>query len=90
MRLVHHHFDLSNKRAEIFVLYLFCSCYFHMPYFEQKPCFYLTSFWHDHKRRLYNANIMHKIEEKLVSLIISKLKTCRVGIMEILYVFTVE
>jgi len=45
-----------------------------MPYSEQKPCFYLTSYWHDHKRRLYNANIIHKIEEKLVSLFMWKVE----------------
>ncbi|XP_076803747.1 otoferlin-like isoform X4 [Clavelina lepadiformis] len=40
--------------------------YYHMPYFEEKPCVYLTSYWHDQKRRLYNSNIMHKIADKLV------------------------
>ncbi|XP_078483992.1 otoferlin isoform X2 [Ciona intestinalis] len=39
--------------------------YYHMPFFEQKPCVYLTSYWHDHKRRLYNSNIMHRIADKL-------------------------
>uniref|UniRef100_F6VBD0 C2 domain-containing protein n=1 Tax=Ciona intestinalis TaxID=7719 RepID=F6VBD0_CIOIN len=39
--------------------------YYHMPFFEQKPCVYLTSYWHDHKRRLYNSNIMHRVADKL-------------------------
>jgi len=42
-----------------------------MPYYEEKPCVFFTSAWHDHKRRLYNSNILHGIAEKLVcSLII--------------------
>uniref|UniRef100_H2Z081 C2 domain-containing protein n=1 Tax=Ciona savignyi TaxID=51511 RepID=H2Z081_CIOSA len=39
--------------------------YYHMPFFENKPCVYLTSYWHDHKRRLYNSNIMHRVADKL-------------------------
>ncbi|XP_072134947.1 otoferlin [Mobula birostris] len=39
--------------------------YFHLPYFEKKPCTYIKSWWQDHRRRLYNANIMDKIADKL-------------------------
>nr|CAB3264595.1 otoferlin [Phallusia mammillata] len=39
--------------------------YYHMPYFEQKPCLYLTSYWHDQKRRLYTSNVLHRVIDKL-------------------------
>ncbi|XP_064190456.1 otoferlin-like [Anguilla rostrata] len=39
--------------------------YFHLPYFETKPCIYIKSWWQDQRRRLYNANIMGKIADKL-------------------------
>uniref|UniRef100_A0A674DQ75 Otoferlin n=1 Tax=Salmo trutta TaxID=8032 RepID=A0A674DQ75_SALTR len=41
--------------------------YFHLPYFEKKPCIYIKSWWQDQRRRLYNANIMDNIADKLVS-----------------------
>uniref|UniRef100_A0A8C7CX32 Otoferlin n=1 Tax=Oncorhynchus kisutch TaxID=8019 RepID=A0A8C7CX32_ONCKI len=41
--------------------------YFHLPYFERKPCIYIKSWWQDQRRRLYNANIMDNIADKLVS-----------------------
>uniref|UniRef100_A0A3Q2XW12 Otoferlin n=1 Tax=Hippocampus comes TaxID=109280 RepID=A0A3Q2XW12_HIPCM len=45
------------------------SNYFHLPYFERKPCIYIKSWWQDQRRRLYNANIIdniaHKLEEGL-------------------------
>uniref|UniRef100_A0A673YZF8 Otoferlin n=1 Tax=Salmo trutta TaxID=8032 RepID=A0A673YZF8_SALTR len=41
--------------------------YFHLPYFEKKPCIYIKSWWQDQRRRLYNSNIMDKIADKLVS-----------------------
>lgn len=41
--------------------------YFHLPYLEQKPCIYIKSWWPDQRRRLYNANIMDHIADKLVS-----------------------
>uniref|UniRef100_A0A672USI4 Otoferlin n=1 Tax=Strigops habroptila TaxID=2489341 RepID=A0A672USI4_STRHB len=41
--------------------------YFHLPYFEKKPCIYIKSWWQDQRCRLYNANIMDKIADKLVS-----------------------
>ncbi|KAF6105298.1 otoferlin [Phyllostomus discolor] len=39
--------------------------YFHLPYLEQKPCIYIKSWWPDQRRRLYNANIMDHIADKL-------------------------
>ncbi|XP_077345125.1 otoferlin isoform X14 [Lithobates pipiens] len=39
--------------------------YFHLPYFDRKPCIYIKSWWQDQRRRLYNANIMDKIADKL-------------------------
>ncbi|MGH0147752.1 UNVERIFIED_CONTAM: hypothetical protein FKN15_036677, partial [Acipenser sinensis] len=42
-----------------------CRNYFHLPYFENKPCIYIKSWWQDQRRRLYNANIMDKIADKL-------------------------
>uniref|UniRef100_A0A8C7T8N5 C2 domain-containing protein n=1 Tax=Oncorhynchus mykiss TaxID=8022 RepID=A0A8C7T8N5_ONCMY len=39
--------------------------YFHLPYFERKPCIYIKSWWQDQRRRLYNANIMDNIADKL-------------------------
>ncbi|MFT7797485.1 otoferlin isoform X5 [Arapaima gigas] len=39
--------------------------YFHLPYFEKKPCIYIKSWWQDHRRRHYNSNIMDRIADKL-------------------------
>uniref|UniRef100_A0A673XMC9 Otoferlin n=1 Tax=Salmo trutta TaxID=8032 RepID=A0A673XMC9_SALTR len=39
--------------------------YFHLPYFEKKPCIYIKSWWQDQRRRLYNSNIMDKIADKM-------------------------
>ncbi|XP_061750148.1 otoferlin-like [Nerophis ophidion] len=39
--------------------------YFHLPYFERKPCVYIKSWWQDQRRRLYNANIVDNIADKL-------------------------
>ncbi|XP_062825265.1 otoferlin isoform X4 [Anolis carolinensis] len=39
--------------------------YFHLPYFDKKPCIYMKSWWQDQRRRLYNSNIMDKIADKL-------------------------
>ncbi|XP_063009301.1 otoferlin isoform X3 [Melospiza melodia melodia] len=39
--------------------------YFYLPYLEKKPCIYIRSWWQDQRRRLYNANIMDKIADKL-------------------------
>lgn len=42
--------------------------YFHLPYFERKPCIYIKSWWQDQRRRLYNANIIDNVADKLASL----------------------
>ncbi|XP_053700525.1 otoferlin-like [Synchiropus splendidus] len=39
--------------------------YFHLPYFERKPCVYIKSWWQDQRRRLYNANIIDNLADKL-------------------------
>ncbi|XP_077991695.1 otoferlin-like [Glandiceps talaboti] len=39
--------------------------YYHMPYSEKKPCVYVQFPWEDHRRRLYNQNILYKIADKL-------------------------
>ncbi|XP_068420221.1 otoferlin isoform X4 [Eschrichtius robustus] len=39
--------------------------YFHLPYLERKPCIYIKSWWPDQRRRLYNANIVDHIADKL-------------------------
>ncbi|XP_062379458.1 otoferlin-like [Sardina pilchardus] len=39
--------------------------YFHLPYFERKPCIYIRNWWQDQKRRLYNSNIIDNIADKL-------------------------
>uniref|UniRef100_A0AAY4BAI6 Otoferlin n=1 Tax=Denticeps clupeoides TaxID=299321 RepID=A0AAY4BAI6_9TELE len=45
---------------------IFFRNYFHLPYFEKKPCIYIKSWWQDQRRRLYNSNIMDKIADKLL------------------------
>ncbi|KAK6179510.1 hypothetical protein SNE40_011846 [Patella caerulea] len=39
--------------------------YYHMPYYADKPCVYVKELFEDHRRRLYNSNIIEKIVEKL-------------------------
>uniref|UniRef100_H3C510 Otoferlin n=1 Tax=Tetraodon nigroviridis TaxID=99883 RepID=H3C510_TETNG len=39
--------------------------YFHLPYLERKPCIFIKSWWQDQRRRLYNANIIDNIADKL-------------------------
>ncbi|XP_052775587.1 otoferlin-like isoform X2 [Mya arenaria] len=39
--------------------------YYHLPYYEEKPCIYLREMFEDHRRRMYNSNILEKIAEKL-------------------------
>ncbi|XP_055886227.1 otoferlin-like isoform X5 [Biomphalaria glabrata] len=40
-------------------------CYYHLPYYQNKPCVYVRDMFEDHRRRLYNSNIIDKICEKL-------------------------
>ncbi|KAI3367492.1 hypothetical protein L3Q82_026341 [Scortum barcoo] len=46
--------------------------YFHLPYFERKPCIYIKSWWQDQRRRLYNANIIDNIADKLAILLLTE------------------
>ena len=41
--------------------------YYHLPFYEEKPCVYVKEMFEDHRRRMYNTNILEKIGEKLVS-----------------------
>ncbi|XP_041358290.1 otoferlin-like [Gigantopelta aegis] len=40
-------------------------CYYHLPYYEDKPCVYIKEMIEDHRRRMYNSNIIQKVAEKL-------------------------
>ncbi|XP_036066305.1 otoferlin isoform X6 [Oryzias melastigma] len=55
-------FNLLEKKIKMSKLF---RNYFHLPYFEKKPCVYIKSWWQDQRRRLYNSNIMDKIADKL-------------------------
>ncbi|KAL4236528.1 C2 domain [Mactra antiquata] len=39
--------------------------YYHLPFYEEKPCVYVREMFEDHRRRMYNTNILEKIAEKL-------------------------
>ncbi|XP_056017603.1 otoferlin-like isoform X2 [Ostrea edulis] len=39
--------------------------YYHLPYYEDKPCVYIKHAIEDHRRRMYNSNIVDRIIEKL-------------------------
>ncbi|KAK7100137.1 hypothetical protein V1264_023132 [Littorina saxatilis] len=39
--------------------------YYNLPYYEDKPCIYVREHMEDHRRRMYNSNIINKIAEKL-------------------------
>ncbi|BFZ16669.1 hypothetical protein BsWGS_19709 [Bradybaena similaris] len=39
--------------------------YYHLPYYEDKPCVYVREAFEDHRRRMYNANIIEKIIDRL-------------------------
>ena len=44
--------------------------YYHIPWDDAKPCLHIKFPWQDHRRRLYNANIIYKICERFVSICI--------------------
>uniref|UniRef100_A0AAX7T108 C2 domain-containing protein n=1 Tax=Astatotilapia calliptera TaxID=8154 RepID=A0AAX7T108_ASTCA len=54
-----------KKQHVRYALILIHRNYFHLPYFERKPCIYIKSWWQDQRRRLYNANIIDNIADKL-------------------------
>uniref|UniRef100_A0AAZ3S3V0 C2 domain-containing protein n=1 Tax=Oncorhynchus tshawytscha TaxID=74940 RepID=A0AAZ3S3V0_ONCTS len=58
--------------------------YFHLPYFDRKPCIYIKSWWQDQRRRLYNANLIDNIADKLVgqSITVTQLKCVRMALVK--------
>ena len=42
--------------------------YYHIPWEDSKPCTHVKFSWQDHRRRLYNSNVLLKICERLVCL----------------------
>lgn len=40
--------------------------YYFLPYWDDKPTTYIRSTWPDHRRRMYNSNVIGKIADKLV------------------------
>ncbi|XP_050515061.1 otoferlin-like [Diabrotica virgifera virgifera] len=38
--------------------------YYFLPYWDNKPCMHIRSVWPDHRRRMYNSNMITKIVEK--------------------------
>ena len=40
--------------------------YYYLPFWDDKPCLYVRSYWQDHRRRLYNSNALATIADKLV------------------------
>ena len=40
--------------------------YYHIPWEDSKPCTHIKFTWQDHRRRLYNSNVLLKICERLV------------------------
>lgn len=41
--------------------------YYYLPYWDSKPCMHIRSIWPDHRRRMYNSNMIASIIEKFVS-----------------------
>ncbi|GFS98807.1 otoferlin, partial [Nephila pilipes] len=39
--------------------------YYYLPYGDNKPCVWVRSIWQDHRRRMYNSNVLAKIGDKL-------------------------
>uniref|UniRef100_A0A8C9U5C9 Otoferlin n=1 Tax=Scleropages formosus TaxID=113540 RepID=A0A8C9U5C9_SCLFO len=59
------HFSALKAALKHLTEIIVCRNYFHMPYFENKPCIYIKSWWQDQRRRLYNDNMIDKIADKL-------------------------
>ncbi|KAG7313636.1 hypothetical protein JYU34_000794 [Plutella xylostella] len=38
--------------------------YYYLPYWDSKPCMHIRSIWPDHRRRMYNSNMIASIIEK--------------------------
>lgn len=43
--------------------------YYFLPYWDDKPCLHVRSYWPDFRKRMYNSNLIGKIADKLVSFI---------------------
>lgn len=41
--------------------------YYYLPYWDHKQCMHIRSIWPDHRRRMYNSNLIANIIEKYVS-----------------------
>lgn len=41
--------------------------YYYLPYWDNKQCMHVRSIWPDHRRRMYNCNMIAKIVDKFVS-----------------------
>ncbi|KAG8190919.1 hypothetical protein JTE90_014400 [Oedothorax gibbosus] len=39
--------------------------YYYIQYEDNKPCIWVRSIWQDHRRRMYNSNVLAKIGDKL-------------------------
>ncbi|KAK6628981.1 hypothetical protein RUM43_002798 [Polyplax serrata] len=39
--------------------------YYFLPYWDSKPCMHTISVWPDHRKRMYNSNMISKIADKL-------------------------
>ena len=51
--------------------------YYHIPWEDSKPCAHIKFTWQDHRRRLYNSNVLLKICERLVGGLFLNCKSCR-------------
>ena len=50
--------------------------YYHIPWEDSKPCTHIKLTWQDHRRRLYNSNVLLKICERLVGFVLIKRVCC--------------
>ena len=41
--------------------------YYYLPYWDTKQCMHIRSIWPDHRRRLYNSNLIAAIVDQFVS-----------------------
>ena len=44
--------------------------YYFLPYWDDKPTMWIRATFPDHRRRMYNSNVIAKITDKLVSFIL--------------------
>lgn len=63
------HILVRNKNDDVIlsdVTAVVDRCYFYLR-LNEKPCLWVKGAFEDHRRRMYNSNIIEKIAEKLVS-----------------------